>query len=85
MRRPPIVARPRPFGVARRKPRTAPEAAAELVRVEYERDRLERDLAMLAGRRAASELALKRMEARAKYLRGILDAKDRKSETERGR
>lgn len=85
MKRPPVIARPRPFGTARRKPRTSPEAAAELVRVEYERDRLRRDLDMLGARRAASELALKRMDARARYLRAMLESHDKKPDPERGR
>lgn len=72
MNRPRTVPRPRPFPSPRRTPRTRPEAAAELVRVEYERDRLERDLRMLDGRRNGALTSLERLDTRARMLSRML-------------
>lgn len=72
MRRTPRFSPPRPFALARRTPRSRPEAAAELVRLEYERDRLERDLALIDDRKAAAEARLRQVEARAVRLRAML-------------
>lgn len=63
---------PRPKVLGRRKPRTRPEAAAELVRVEYERDRLERDLAMLTQRRDTAQHQLAQLQHRAEALQDVL-------------
>lgn len=59
---------PRPFVDARKKPRSRPEAAAELTRLEYERDRLERDLAMIRRRKAQVEGRLSQLDQRARAL-----------------
>lgn len=58
----------RPFTAARKKPRSRPEAAAELVRLEYERDRLERDLAMITQRKNQVEERLATLSQRAQSL-----------------
>lgn len=63
---------PRPFSIARRHPRTRPEAAAELVRLEYERDRLNRDLSTVEQRRAQTLLLLSRVDQRVKRLQEML-------------
>jgi hypothetical protein len=72
MNRPRTVQRPRPATQPRTRPRTRTEAAAQLVRLEYERDRLTRDLDMLAQRRTTSESALKRVDERLRLLREML-------------
>ncbi|MEM9726214.1 MAG: hypothetical protein AAF909_12245 [Pseudomonadota bacterium] len=58
--------------IARRKPRTRSAAAADLVRLEYERDRLMRDLGMLEHRRAQTLKKLQDIEASAEKLREML-------------
>lgn len=63
---------PRPFTAPRKKPRSRPEAAAELVRLEYERDRLERDLAMIVHRKEQVESRLAKLDQRAKALNQTL-------------
>lgn len=63
---------PRPFASSRRAPRNRPEAAAELVRLEYERDRLERDLSMILSRKAVAERALAQVMARSERLSAML-------------
>lgn len=63
---------PRPFALARRTPRTRPEAAAELVRAEYERDRLLRDLAMIEARRSLTLTQLGRVSDRVDVLQRML-------------
>jgi len=74
MKRPHTIIRPKPYGGSRRIPRSRPEAAAELVRVEYERDRLERELAQLGARKAAAASTLRKLELRAKLLHDALDS-----------
>lgn len=68
MKRAPDQRPPRPFALARRAPRTRPETAAELVRVEYERDRLERDLFTLELRRKETKKQLAVVDQRARML-----------------
>lgn len=63
---------PRPFRAPNKKPRSRHEAASELVRVEYERDRLERDLANINSRRDQVERELARVELRARRLKQAL-------------
>ena len=66
MKRPPVALVSRPSGTRRRVPRTRTEAAVELVRVEFDAARLERELDQ-AGRRAAlarADLAGARRRAR---------------------
>lgn len=74
MNRPRVIIRPKPYGASRRIPRSRPEAAAELVRVEYERDRLLREMEQIARKRTASLTALKRLESRAALLHARLDS-----------
>lgn len=74
MNRPRSIIRPKPFGSSRRIPRTRPEAAAELVRVEYERERLLREMMQLGARRAAASSTLRRLDQRAKVLHAQLDS-----------
>lgn len=69
MNRPARTRAPRAIALARRRPRSRPEAAAELVRLEYERDRLARDLAVIDGRRARTDAALKLVEQRLERLK----------------
>lgn len=76
MKRAPDHRPPRPFALARRAPRTRPEAAAELVRVEYERDRLTRDLTSLDLRRADVTSKLAKIEQRARMLQARLTQKE---------
>ncbi|MEO1328926.1 MAG: hypothetical protein AAFW46_04630 [Pseudomonadota bacterium] len=66
----------RPSSLARRKPRTRPEIAAELVRLEYERDRIERDLGMINQRRLKAERQLDVLAARVRLLNQMLQAAD---------
>lgn len=68
MRAPRRMTPPRPFTAARKKPRSRPEAAAELVRMEYERDRLQRDLATIEHRRAQVIERLAKIDRRAQAL-----------------
>jgi hypothetical protein len=72
MRRPRVIIRPKPFGFSRRPPGSRPEAAAELVKVEYERARLERELEQLGARKRAAAATLARLEARARLLQAHL-------------
>ena len=72
MKRAPDHRPPRPFTLARRAPRSRPEAAAELVRVEYERDRLTRDLITLEMRRADVTKQLAMVDERARMLQARL-------------
>lgn len=56
MKRPtPII--PRPASSITRRPRTRTEAAIELVRAEFERERLERDMTLLRRRYQVSAIA----------------------------
>lgn len=68
MRRKSTLTITRPFTPARREPKNRPEAAAELVRLEYERDRIERDLELLKQRQAAAEARLKQVIHRTTHL-----------------
>lgn len=72
MKTQPRYSPPRPFRAPNKKPRSRHEAASELVRIEYERDRLERDLANLNHRRDQVERELTRVEHRAKCLKQAL-------------
>jgi hypothetical protein len=51
-------------GIPRRRIRSRTEAAGELVRLEYERERLTLDIAQTSDRLAASQAAMNRVEAR---------------------
>ena len=79
MKRPPILIRPKPFGTSRALPRSRPEAAAELVKVEYERARLERELEQLGARERAAGANLAKLEARARLLQSKLETEPRPS------
>ena len=74
MNRPRSIIRPRPYGSSRRVPRSRPEAAAELVRVEYERDRLLREIEQLGARKLAASSTLRKLECRARLLHAKLDS-----------
>jgi len=76
MRRPGFVSPPRPAAGTRRVPRARTEAAVELVRVEFERARLERELRQLAQRQARAETAIGAATDRATALLARLDGKD---------
>lgn len=72
MKSPPPANMRRAFAAPRKKPRSRPEAAAELVRLEYERDRLERDLAIISQRKSDVEKRLAQLELRARALNQVL-------------
>jgi hypothetical protein len=59
-------------GLPRRRIRSRTEAAGELVRLEYERERLTIDIAQTSDRLAASKAALGRVEARMAMLQDHL-------------
>lgn len=71
--------RPQPRFLGQRRPiasarvgRTRPELAAELVRLEYERTRLERTLESLDGRRTTIAHQLAVLRERADWIQGCL-------------
>ncbi|MEO1748478.1 MAG: hypothetical protein AAFR27_07650 [Pseudomonadota bacterium] len=70
---------PRPNHVSRQTPRTRTAAASEMVRLEFERDRLNRDIEVLSERRKVSEGALSRINKRLKTLQSMLSLEDEKS------
>jgi hypothetical protein len=61
-------------GLIRRPVRTRMDASAELVRLEYERDKLTRQLAELKERFTQTEGDLAKVAARAAWLHDFLDA-----------
>jgi hypothetical protein len=67
--------RPRPPS-ARRVVRSRTEAAAELIRLEHERDRLTQALASLEPRRAEARERLRQIDERAQLLLGFLEVVD---------
>ena len=76
MRPSPKLATMRRFTVASRVSRDKPEAAAELVRLEYERQRLSRTIAAFDARRAAAHEELAAVESRIGWVHGLLGIKD---------
>ncbi len=68
MKRPPMTVPPRPPAGTRRVPRARTEMAIELVRAEFERARLERELAQLSQRQARATKAVEASDARARAL-----------------
>ncbi len=75
MRPSPRHATLRRFAVANRTSRDRPEAAAELVRLEYERQRLSRAIAAFEERRGEAYEALALVESRIIWVHGILGIK----------
>lgn len=73
MKRPAPTLMPRAPRAAARPPRTRTEAAVALVRVEFERERHERDLAVIARREALAETAHEQCVQRSRTLRRRLD------------
>jgi hypothetical protein len=61
---------------ARRVVRSRSEAAAELIRLEHERDRLTQALASIEQRREAARERLKQIDERARLLLGFLEVAD---------
>jgi hypothetical protein len=61
---------------ARRVVRSRAEAAAELIRLEYERDRLTQALASIEQRRGDARERLKQIDERARLLLGFLEVAD---------
>jgi hypothetical protein len=61
---------------ARRVVRSRSEAAAELIRLEHERDRLTQALASIEQRREAARERLKQIDERAHLLLGFLEIAD---------
>ena len=76
MRPSPKHATMRRFAVASRVSRDRPEAAAELVRLEYERQRLSRAIAAFDQRRSAAHDELLAVESRIDWVHGILGIKN---------
>lgn len=64
--------RPRPNHVTRQVPRTRTAAASEMVRLEFERDRLMRDKAVMTDRMAVTDLTLGRVNARISALQDMM-------------
>lgn len=64
MNRIPPASPPRPFPAARRSARTRTEAATDLVRLEFEAARLDRELAQGAARSARASAARDAVDAR---------------------
>ena len=67
--------RPQPPS-ARRVVRTRGEAAAELIRLEHERDRLNQALASIEHRREVGRERLRQIDERARLLLGFLEITD---------
>ena len=67
--------RPQPPS-ARRVVRTRGEAAAELIRLEHERDRLNQALASIEHRREVGRERLRQIDERARLLLGLLEITD---------
>ncbi|WP_159099580.1 hypothetical protein [Alloyangia pacifica] len=68
MRRPPACPPRRPNSALRRPPRTRTEAAVELVKVEFKRDRLRRELEAMKRRAGLSAAELRAHALRAQRL-----------------
>lgn len=68
MKRPPAALLPRPSGARRRAPRTRTEAAVELVRVEFDAARLERELSQASRRAMTAGEQLQEARRRARLL-----------------
>lgn len=68
MRMPATFSPPRPFAIRRMQARSGPEAALELVRIEFERARHERELARLRLRAGTALSALDVIERRSRAL-----------------
>jgi len=68
MKRPPAALLPRPSGARRRAPRTRTEAAVDLVRVEFDAARLERELSQAGRRAATARVELEQARRRARLL-----------------
>ncbi|MEO0496867.1 MAG: hypothetical protein AAF141_05785 [Pseudomonadota bacterium] len=64
--------RPRPNHVTRQIPRTRTAAASEMVRLEFERDRLMRDKAVMTDRMAVTDLTLGRVNTRIASLQEMM-------------
>ncbi|MFY8151178.1 MAG: hypothetical protein ACOVOI_03720 [Hyphomicrobiales bacterium] len=62
----------RPSTISRVPPRSRTQAATELARLEFERERLLRELAVLEARRTVAESSLAKTEIRASQLHGLL-------------
>jgi hypothetical protein len=62
----------RPSTISRVPPRSRTQAATELARLEFERERLLRELHILEARRELAETTLARTETRASQLHGLL-------------
>jgi hypothetical protein len=72
MKAPPSAPRSRPLPSASRTPRSRTEAAVALVRAEFERERLERDLAQLSRRAQIARSACDVATLRGRTLRDLL-------------
>ena len=76
MKHPPSAHPPRPSPIGRRIPRSRTEAAVDLVRVEFQRARLERELADCHRRQTAAAAGLRTSIRRADALLARLSAED---------
>lgn len=79
MNKPPAAIHRRPNTVSRRLPRTRTEAAVELVRLEFDAARLERELEQAARRMTAASTALTRSRRRAHSLASGLARPEREA------
>jgi len=80
MKRPSPTCHRRPASAATRRPRSRTEAAIELVRAEFERERLQRDLDQLSRRLRVSEAGRDANVARSRRLRAMLADGDAKGD-----
>ncbi|MEM1428646.1 MAG: hypothetical protein AAGG09_04235 [Pseudomonadota bacterium] len=74
MKKPALGERPRPPRVARRQPQTRSEAAVELVRLEFDAARLDRELDQLSRRMRAVKQELSGARSRADSVLALLTA-----------
>ena len=65
----------RPNHITRRTPTSRTAAATEMVRLEFERDRLSRDIAVLTERQKISNRELRNVNERLHTLQNLLDVK----------
>ncbi|SEA37167.1 hypothetical protein [Rubrimonas cliftonensis] len=83
MKRPQPAIHRRPASAVARSPRTRTEAAIELVRAEFERERLDRDLSLLARRAALSAETRDACRLKSRNLRAMLAEADARETADR--
>ncbi|MEN0087977.1 MAG: hypothetical protein AAF737_06025 [Pseudomonadota bacterium] len=73
--------RPRPNNITRQAPRSRTAAASEMVRLEFERDRLMRDKAVMTDRMVVTDLTLGRVNTRISALQDMMRIEPANSKT----